>query len=68
MVYGYAVQAERGDKISDIELEKSIRRNFSGLDDIDPVKIFCREFPRLNRDVKVNKFRLSFISQGVGKD
>ena len=55
MVYGFAKQAERGDQISDIKLEQSIRRNFSGLDDLDPVKVFCRVFPRLERKVKVNK-------------
>ena len=53
MVFGFAVQAEQGDQISDIELEKSIRRNFSGLDDIDPVKTFCNHFPRLKESVKV---------------
>ncbi len=54
MVYGFAVQAEQGDQISEIELEQSIRRNFSGLDDLDPVKIFGRQFPRLKHYVKVN--------------
>ena len=58
MVYGFASQADPGDLISDIELEKSIRRNFSGLDDLDPVKIFSREFPRLKRKVKVNKLNI----------
>ncbi|CAB4010103.1 plexin-A4, partial, partial [Paramuricea clavata] len=52
MVYGFAVQAEQGDQISDIELEQSIRRNFSGLDDLDPVKIFSRQFPRLKDCLK----------------
>ena len=55
MVHGFAKQAERGDHISEIELEHSIRRNFSGLDDLDAVKIFSREFPRLKRKVKVNE-------------
>ncbi|CAB3995217.1 Hypothetical predicted protein, partial [Paramuricea clavata] len=52
MVYGFAVQVEQGDQISDIELEQSIRRNFSGLDDLDPVKIFSRQFPRLKDCLK----------------
>ena len=54
MVNGFASKAERGEQISDIQLEQSIRRNFSGLDDLDPVKIFCRKFPRLERKVEVN--------------
>ena len=53
MVYGFAVQAEQGDQVSEIELEQSIRRNFSGLDDLDPVKIFSRQFLRLKQYVKV---------------
>ena len=53
MVYGFALEAERGDRVSEIELEQSIRRNFSGLDDLDPVKIFSRKFPRLKPSVKV---------------
>jgi hypothetical protein len=57
MVYGFAVQPEQGDQLpSDIELEQSIRRNFSGLDDLDPVKIFSRQFPRLKHYVKVIKY------------
>ncbi len=57
MVYGFAVQAKQGDQISDIELEQSIRRNFSGLDDIDPVMIFSGQFPKLEHCVKViNKY------------
>jgi hypothetical protein len=55
MVYGFAVQVEQGDQISDIELEQCIRRNFSGLDDLDPVKIFSRQFPRLKDCLKVMK-------------
>ena len=55
MVYGFAEQAELGDPVSDIELEQSIRRNFSGLDDLDPMKIFSRHFPRLKPCVKVTK-------------
>jgi phosphoenolpyruvate synthase/pyruvate phosphate dikinase len=56
MVYGFAVQAERqGDQLKDTELEKSIRRNFSGLDDLDPMKIFSQQsqFQKLKRYVKV---------------
>jgi hypothetical protein len=54
MVYGFAVQTEQ--LLSEIELEQSIRRNFSGLDDLDPVKIFSRHFPRLKHYVKVIKY------------
>lgn len=52
MVYGFAVQAE-GDQLGSIELELCIRRNFSGLDDLNPVKIFSKHFPQLKRCVKV---------------
>ena len=57
MVYGFAEQAESGDPdlVSDIELEQCIRRNFSGLDDLDPMKIFSKEFPRLKKSIKVTK-------------
>jgi hypothetical protein len=65
MVYGYAVQAEQGDQISDIELEQSIRRNFSGLDDLDPVKIFSRQFPRLKDCLKVMKYTSGVHGQDV---
>ena len=54
MVYGFAEQTEEGDQINERELEQSIRRNFSGLDDLDPVKIFARQFEKLKRFVKVN--------------
>ena len=54
MVYGFAKQAKPGDQISDTELEQSIRRNFSGLDDVDPVEIFSQEFPRLKRLKVIN--------------
>ena len=59
MVYGFAEQTEEGDQISEIELEQSIRRNFSGLDDLDPVKIFARQFEKLKRFVKVKSIRKS---------
>ena len=58
MVHGFAKKAERGDHISEIELEHSIRRNFSGLDDLDAVKIFSREFPKLKRKVKVKELNV----------
>ncbi|CAB4032969.1 Hypothetical predicted protein, partial [Paramuricea clavata] len=52
MVYGFAVQKELGEKLlSDVQLEQSIRRNFSGLDDLDPVKIFSGQFLRLEHYV-----------------
>jgi predicted component of type VI protein secretion system len=49
MVYGFAVRAE----IRERELEQSITRNFSGLDDLNPMEIFSRQFPRLKHFVKV---------------
>ena len=55
MVYGFAEQAELGDLVSDIELEQCIRRNFSGLDDLDPMKIFSRQFLKLKRCIKVTR-------------
>ena len=63
MVHGFAKKAELGDHISGIDLENSIRRNFSGLDDLDAVKIFSREFPRLKRKVKVNKLNIYACQQ-----
>ena len=75
MVYSFAEKAKKdgGDEeIHVIELEQSIRRNFSGLDDIDPVKIFSGQFPRLKRYAKVIKYKaihtycvLSVSSQSV---
>ena len=56
MVYGFAVDAEAGDPIIAVELAQSIRRNFSGLDDLDPVMIFSRYFSGLRRSVKVTKY------------
>jgi predicted component of type VI protein secretion system len=56
MVYGFAVKAKQDDQLlSDIELELSIKRNFSGLDDLDPVEIFIRQFPRLKDCLEVMK-------------
>ena len=53
MVYGRALRAQPGGHITYRELEKPIRRNFSGLDDLDPVKIFSEQFPVLKDCVKV---------------
>lgn len=54
MVYGFAMQAEAdGPVIKQLELEQSIRRNFSGLDDLDPMEIFCRQFSELEHSVEV---------------
>ena len=61
MVYGFAEEAESGDLVSDIELEQCIRRNFSGLDDLDPMKIFSREFKRLKGCIKVTNTIVEFI-------
>jgi hypothetical protein len=59
MVYGFAVQKEQGEQLlSDVEMEQSIRRNFSGLDDLDPVKIFSGQFLRLKHYVKVRKIHI----------
>ena len=57
MVYGFAEQAELGDLVTYVEMEQSIRRNFSGLDDLDPMKIFSRQFPRLKDCIKVTKYK-----------
>ena len=58
MVYGFAVQAEAdGPAIKNLELEQSIRRNFSGLDDLDPMEIFCRQFSKLEHSVEVTIYR-----------
>jgi hypothetical protein len=64
MVYGFAKQAKPGDQISDIELEQSIRRNFSGLDDVDPLEIFSQKFRRLKR-LKVINYSKRNIGQNV---
>ena len=61
MVYGFAEQAESGTLVSDIELEQCIRRNFSGLDDLDPMKIFSREYKRLKGCIKVTNTIVKFI-------
>ena len=53
MVYGFAGKPNGNGQVTELELEKSIRRNFSGLDDLDPVKIFCEEFENLNEYVQV---------------
>ena len=56
MVYGFAVNAEQDNPvIRDLDLEQSIRRNFSGLDDLDPMEIFTTQFPSLGHSVKVTK-------------
>ena len=58
MVYGFAVQAEAdGPAIKNLELEQSVRRNFSGLDDLDPMEIFCRQFSELEHSVEVTIYR-----------
>ena len=54
MVCESATKAEQGGQISDEDLVQSIRRNFSGLDDLDPVEIFSRQFPRLQRFLKAS--------------
>ena len=53
MVYGFAVEAKQGDQISEMKLKKSIKRNFSGLDDLDPIRIFSYHFDELKSSVKV---------------
>jgi hypothetical protein len=53
MVNGFT--AKQGGEIGEIELEQSIRRNFSGLDDLDPVQIFSQELlmPNQYSEVKM---------------
>ena len=50
MVSGFA---KHGDQIIVKELERCIRRNFSGLDDLDPLRIFSQQFQDLKEYVKV---------------
>ena len=52
MVNGSARVTNGGAWISDTKLEQCIRRNFSGLDDVNPVEIFSRHFRRL-KHIKV---------------
>ena len=52
MVNGSARVTDDGAWIGDTKLEQCIRRNFSGLDDVNPVEIFSRHFRRL-RHIKV---------------
>ena len=53
MVYGFA--AESDDQfINSVELEQAIRRNFSGLDDLNPMQIFSRHISQLKHCYKVN--------------
>ena len=54
MVSGFAGKRKQTGQIKEVELEQSIRRNFSGLDDLDPVEIFRKQFKRPDEDEKVN--------------
>ena len=56
MVYGFAKQAKLGNLVSDVELEQCIRRNFSGLDDLDPMTIFSRQFLKLRKKIMVSTY------------
>ena len=53
MVYGFAAESD-DQYINSVELEQAIRRNFSGLDDLNPMKIFSRHLSRLRHCSKVN--------------
>ena len=53
MVFGFAGKRKQTGQIKEVELEQSIRRNFSGLDDLDPVEIFRKQFKKPNKDEKV---------------
>ena len=47
MVYKIAEELNREPAWKDIE--RAIRRSFGGLDDMDPVKFFGRQFPQARR-------------------
>ena len=54
MVYGFADKLD--DKcINNMELEQAIKRNFSGLDDLNPMEIFSCHLPQLKPYFEVNR-------------
>ena len=61
MVYSYASEDSTGN-VDDIEMEKAIRRNFSGLDDIDPIDIFKRHVRELRHCLEVITFTLLCVT------
>ena len=64
MVYGFADKSD--DKyISNVELEQAIKRNFSGLDDLNPMNIFSRHLPQLKPYFKVNTITVYEIQSHI---
>lgn len=64
IVYGFASEAN-DEQINTLGLELAIRRNFSGLDDFNPLKIFAKDqyFPLLKDYVQVNCLDLFLLSK-----
>ena len=58
MVYKIAKEHRREPRWP--EIEQAIRRNFGGLDEIDPVKIFRKYFP-FSRNHKVGVLKNLFV-------
>ena len=56
----YKVAKEHGREPRWLEIEQAIRRNFGGLDEIDPVKIFRKYFP-FSRNDKVGVLKNLFV-------
>ena len=46
MVCAFAAE-EKNNRVGTLELEKAIKRNFSGLDDFDPMKFFVVQMTHL---------------------
>ena len=55
MVCAFAAE-EKNNRVGTLELEKAIKRNFSGLDDFDPMKFFCSSNDSLKNCIEVGKF------------
>ena len=53
MVYDFAAESD-DQYINSVELEQAIRRNFSGLDDLNPMNIFSRHLSLLRHCSKGN--------------
>ena len=62
MVHGFASETNN-EQINSLGLEQAIRRNFSGLDDFNPLEIFANNefFPSLKNYVQVKCLDFFFL-------
>ena len=63
MVYKIAEELDREPAWK--EIERAIRRSFGGLDDIDPVKFFGKQFPQARRLMVMKQPALDGITRRV---